>query len=45
MVGSLLKRFRNFVLAIVLIITVYKILYYYSGGSQGPYSRTSYDIL
>ena len=33
MVGSLLKGFRNLVLAIVLIITVYKTLYYYSGGS------------
>ena len=33
MVGSLLKGFRNFVLAIVLIMTVYETLYYYSGVS------------
>ena len=33
MVGSLLKGFRNLVLAIVLIMTVYETLYYSSGGS------------
>ena len=33
MVGSLLKGFRNLVLAIALIITVSKTLYYYSGDS------------
>ena len=30
---STLQGFRNFVLAIVLVITVYKALYQYNGGS------------